>query len=156
MRFKPNMQSVISSVTLWLEKVIKMTYEVYTTASMPACVISFATAYISHQALQQDKRNRSLLTTSNSPFGACQRVSPGCAASSSGLRPGNMLSFALRQLTRVKWLLNCSFCIIICFAVCFKLGHLSLWLRTDWIVSLLKQSWRFTVLGLAALAKVCL
>ncbi|TMS19546.1 Serine hydroxymethyltransferase, mitochondrial, partial [Larimichthys crocea] len=51
-------------------------------------------------ALQQDKRNRSLLTTSNSPFGACQRVSPGCAASSSGLRPGNMLSFALRQLTR--------------------------------------------------------
>lgn len=70
------------------------------------CVTGVRTAYISHHSLWQDEPNAWLLATSHS-LEPVNGVSAGYTASSPVLRTENMLSFALRQLTRVRNVFIC-------------------------------------------------
>lgn len=58
-------------------------------------------AYISHHSLWQEKRNTWFLVASHS-LEPVNVVSAGYTASSPGLQTENMLSFAVRQLKRVR------------------------------------------------------
>lgn len=74
------------------------------TGPLLARLASLATAYNSRQPLRRGYRNQPFADSSGETALSepVSSVSPGCAASSSGPRTGNMLSFALRQLTRVS------------------------------------------------------